>query len=56
VEFARALGPILERNPATTDGAILNRAVGALLGLAVGDAVGTTLEFKSRTATSRCAT
>ena len=27
---------------------VLNRAKGALLGLAVGDAVGTTLEFKSR--------
>jgi ADP-ribosyl-[dinitrogen reductase] hydrolase len=26
----------------------LDRAIGALLGLAAGDAVGTTLEFKSR--------
>ncbi len=28
--------------------AVVDRAVGALLGLAVGDAVGTTLEFSSR--------
>ena len=37
-----------EPEPATTDDAIRDRAVGALLGLAVGDAVGTTLEFRSR--------
>ena len=34
--------------PLSTDEAIKDRAVGALLGLAVGDAVGTTLEFKER--------
>lgn len=34
--------------PLSTQDAIRNRAVGALLGLAVGDAVGTTLEFQSR--------
>jgi ADP-ribosyl-[dinitrogen reductase] hydrolase len=37
-----------EAAPAKTEKAIRDRAVGALLGLAVGDAVGTTLEFRSR--------
>lgn len=37
-----------ERQPGTTADDILDRARGALLGLAVGDALGTTLEFKSR--------
>lgn len=37
-----------ERQPETTAEAIRDRAVGALLGLALGDAVGTTLEFKPR--------
>lgn len=40
--------PIAERQPSTSAEAIRDRAVGALLGLACGDAVGTTLEFKSR--------
>ena len=34
--------------PSSSEKAIKNRAVGALLGLAVGDAVGTTLEFEER--------
>jgi len=34
--------------PSTTAESIRDRAIGAFLGLAVGDAVGTTLEFKSR--------
>ncbi len=34
--------------PARTDDDIRDRALGALLGLAVGDAVGTTLEFRDR--------
>jgi ADP-ribosyl-[dinitrogen reductase] hydrolase len=34
--------------PSSSEEAIKNRAVGALLGLAVGNAVGTTLEFKER--------
>lgn len=34
--------------PAVVPGSAEDRAVGALLGLAVGDAVGTTLEFRSR--------
>ena len=37
-----------EAQPATTAQAISDRATGALLGLAIGDAVGTTLEFKAR--------
>ncbi len=39
---------IPERQPSTSSAAIRDRAMGALLGLAVGDAVGTTLEFKAR--------
>lgn len=39
-----------EREPATSADAIRDRAIGALMGLAVGDAVGTTLEFKPRDA------
>lgn len=37
-----------EHQPSTSDAAIRDRSIGALLGLAVGDAVGTTLEFKAR--------
>ena len=40
--------PIPERQPDTSSAAISNRAIGALLGLAIGDAVGTTLEFAKR--------
>ena len=40
--------PVVEAQPSTAVEAIRDRAVGALLGLAVGDAVGTTLEFKGR--------
>ena len=43
-----ACRPVPERQPSTSADAIRDRAVGALLGLAVGDAIGTTLEFKSR--------
>ncbi|WGM30606.1 ADP-ribosylglycohydrolase family protein [Brevundimonas sp. NIBR11] len=39
---------VAERQPSTAADAIRERANGALLGLAVGDAVGTTLEFKAR--------
>lgn len=39
---------IPEPQPAATAEAIRDRAVGCLLGLAVGDALGTTLEFKPR--------
>ena len=40
--------PLPETVPATTEDAVRDRARGELLGLAVGDAVGTTLEFKTR--------
>jgi ADP-ribosyl-[dinitrogen reductase] hydrolase len=43
-----ACRPVPEPQPDTSTDAIRDRAVGALLGLAVGDAVGTTLEFKPR--------
>ncbi|MDD9947908.1 MAG: ADP-ribosylglycohydrolase family protein [candidate division Zixibacteria bacterium] len=39
--------------PSTSTESIRDRATGAFLGLAVGDAVGTTLEFKSRDAQQR---
>lgn len=39
---------IPEPLPSTSDAAIKDRAIGALLGLAVGDALGTTLEFEVR--------
>lgn len=42
--------PVPERQPSTEPDAIRDRAVGALLGLALGDALGTTLEFKARDA------
>ncbi|KQO90941.1 hypothetical protein ASF36_21355 [Methylobacterium sp. Leaf90] len=40
--------PIPERLPSTTIDAIRDRALGALVGLAVGDAIGTTVEFRHR--------
>jgi ADP-ribosyl-[dinitrogen reductase] hydrolase len=43
-----ALKAVPEMQPDASDIAIRDRAIGALLGLAVGDAVGTTLEFRSR--------
>ncbi|MDE2729469.1 MAG: ADP-ribosylglycohydrolase family protein [Gemmatimonadota bacterium] len=47
VQQCEAMDPAL---PSTTAESIRDRAIGAFLGLAVGDAVGTTLEFKSRDA------
>jgi ADP-ribosyl-[dinitrogen reductase] hydrolase len=38
----------IEHRPSTEPGAIEDRAIGALLGLAIGDAIGTTLEFRAR--------
>lgn len=46
--YVRSLRPVQEQQPSTSSEAIRDRALGAMLGLAVGDAVGTTLEFKSR--------
>ncbi len=42
-----------ESLPSTTAASIKDRAIGAFLGLAVGDAVGTTLEFRPRDAQER---
>lgn len=49
-QLAHAFGAALiaETLPDTSDAAIKDRAKGALLGLAMGDAVGTTLEFSLR--------
>ena len=47
-EFVSHLRAIRERMPLASIEATRDRAIGALLGLAVGDAVGTTLEFKRR--------
>lgn len=41
-------GAVPEHQPETTGEAIRDRALGAMLGLAVGDALGTTLEFRPR--------
>ena len=50
VRRCRPPRPVL---PSRTEEGIRDRAVGALLGLAVGDAVGTTLEFRERDSTPR---
>lgn len=47
-EFIRALAPVDEFRPATDLSSVRDRAIGALVGLAIGDAVGTTLEFLDR--------
>ena len=47
-KFVRKLLTVPERLSDTTIEATRDLAIGALLGLAVGDAVGTTLEFKRR--------
>jgi len=44
---------IAERQPNRTEDAVRDRAIGALVGLAVGDAIGTTLEFTSRDSRER---
>jgi ADP-ribosyl-[dinitrogen reductase] hydrolase len=46
--YVLELTALPEMAPATSTAAISDRAVGALLGLAVGDAIGTTLEFTAR--------
>jgi ADP-ribosyl-[dinitrogen reductase] hydrolase len=47
-DYVLSHAPILEEPPSTSAEAVRDRALGALTGLAVGDAVGTTLEFKQR--------
>lgn len=46
--FIRALEPVDELRPATDLSSARDRAIGALVGLAIGDAVGTSLEFSPR--------
>lgn len=46
--YVKNCRPAPEPQPATSGEAVRDRAVGALLGLALGDAVGTTLEFSPR--------
>ncbi|WP_242653526.1 ADP-ribosylglycohydrolase family protein [Sphingomonas jatrophae] len=46
--YVQRLKPVREMAPEQGDVAVRDRAVGALVGLAVGDAVGTTLEFARR--------
>lgn len=48
LDYVMAQQAVPEQEPATSADAIRDRAIGALIGLAVGDAVGTTLEFKPR--------
>jgi ADP-ribosyl-[dinitrogen reductase] hydrolase len=47
-EHVRSIDLVPEATPPAGDDAIKDRAIGALVGLAVGDALGTTLEFKRR--------
>jgi ADP-ribosyl-[dinitrogen reductase] hydrolase len=47
-DFVHGCVAIPEAQPNQSSGAIRERAIGALLGLAVGDALGTTLEFSAR--------
>lgn len=46
--YLEQFGVVPERRPSLEHSAMEDRAVGALLGLAVGDAIGTTLEFALR--------
>lgn len=46
--YVAAHSPVDDVFPAMDEAVIADRAAGALLGLAVGDAVGTTLEFRAR--------
>ncbi len=50
--FVRDRRPLAEPRPATDAPSMRDRAIGALVGLAVGDAVGTTLEFIPRNDTA----
>jgi ADP-ribosyl-[dinitrogen reductase] hydrolase len=53
LEFVHGCVPVPERQPGQGASAILDRAIGALTGLAVGDALGTTLEFSARDSRQR---
>ena len=47
-DFVHSCSAVAEAKPGRTIGAVRDRAIGSLLGLAVGDALGTTLEFTAR--------
>lgn len=53
MEFVHACETLPERRPDRTEAAVRDRAIGALVGLAVGDALGTTLEFSTRDSRER---
>lgn len=53
MDYVRRLSATPEPRPDLSRGASEDRAMGAMLGLAVGDAVGTTLEFRPRGAEPR---
>jgi ADP-ribosyl-[dinitrogen reductase] hydrolase len=48
LEHVRSRNVVAEANPSRSAEALRDRGIGALLGLAVGDALGTTIEFRSR--------
>lgn len=48
VRHVMRAGVVAEPQPLSSEFAIRDRAIGAVLGLAVGDAIGTTLEFETR--------
>lgn len=53
MHYVLGLGERPEPHPDTSPAAMRDRAIGALLGLAAGDALGTTLEFRQRDSYSR---
>lgn len=53
LEIVRGWRTVPERQPDTSTTAVRDRAIGALIGLAVGDALGTTLEFAPRDSRAR---
>lgn len=48
LDHVQAARPVMDEPPDRSAPGLRDRAIGALLGLAVGDAVGTTLEFRAR--------
>ena len=53
LDFVHSVIPVDEHRPDPGIGAVRERAIGSLLGLAVGDALGTTLEFSKRDSRDR---
>ncbi len=48
LDFVHACSTVCEYQPDRSEAAVRERAIGALVGLAMGDALGTTLEFSAR--------